>query len=258
MAKLKVDVSELLDAMRSASDGVTYYFNRQMGVVDYRVDFDDFESDEESDDDTDFFNEDIWVEVPTLSSREGYERMASFAETVDEPDIRDLLDTALGGRGSFRRFRDIVDRYPDVEARWRKFERDHLEQEAIRWLETLDIQPEYSLPNIPIPEPPAAVEATPKLGLIDLLLLGAPDGNIDVVEHKVMRVYLAASESAARQCFKNLARDICGVCGVGWRKRFVQGVSAFEMDRYCLSVEGTRVELLVDVHPSVTKHFSSR
>lgn len=257
MMKLKVDMNDILDAMRSASDGVTYYFNRQMGVVDYRVEIDDFESDDESDD-TDFFDEDVWVEVPTLSSREGYDLMASFADSVDEPDIRDLLDTALGGRGPFRRFRDVVDRYPDVEARWRKFERDHVEQEAIRWLESLDILPEYSLPNIPIPEPPAAVEASSKLGLIELLLMGAPEGMTDVVDHKVMRVYLAASESKARSCFKNLARDICGVCGIGWRNRFVKGVSKFEMDRYCLSVEGTRVELLVDVHPSVTKLFSYR
>jgi hypothetical protein len=246
---------QLLDAMQSAPDGVTYYLNRKTGVVDYRVEGDDFGADEGGDDEPDFFDETTWLEVPTLSSREGYHLMASFAETIDEPDIRRLLDTALDGRGAFRRFREVVDQYPDVKARWRSFEREYLEREAIDWLGSVGIEPEYTLPSIPIPEPPAAVEARDKLELIDLLIFGAPDGKTEVIEGKVTRVYLAGSESEARKCFKDLAREICGVCGVGWRKRFVQGVSTFEMDRYGLSVEGARVELLVDVHSSVTKRF---
>lgn len=255
VVKLKVDMGEIVDAMRSASDGVTYYLNRKTGAVNYRVELDDFGMDDAGDRDTDFFDETTWIEIPALSSREGYNLMASFAETIDEPNIRPLLDTALDGRGAFRRFRDVVERYPDVEARWRSFEQEHLEGEAIDWLQSLDIEPEYTLPSIPIPELRAAVKARDTLGLIDLLIFGAPDGKTEVIEGKVTRVYLAGSESEARKCFKDLAREICGVCGVEWRKRFIQGLSTFEMDRYELSVEGARVELLIDVHSSVTKRF---
>ena len=133
MSKLKVDMTGILDAMRSGADSTTHYLNRRTGEVDFRVDDDDFADCGDGDGDgdgEDFSNEDTWAEIPALTSREGYDLMASFAETVQEEDVREMLDTALHGAGAFRRFRDVVRRFPDVEARWRKFERDQLERDA--------------------------------------------------------------------------------------------------------------------------------
>jgi hypothetical protein len=45
-------------------------------------------------------------------------RHCEFARDVDEDDIRAQLDLALEGKGAFRRFREVVFRYPDLKKAW--------------------------------------------------------------------------------------------------------------------------------------------
>jgi len=62
------------------------------------------------------------VEIPKQESRDGYEDMVEFAETVTNPHLRDLLDVALRGKGAFRRFKDVLLGYPAERERWFEFE----------------------------------------------------------------------------------------------------------------------------------------
>ena len=55
--------------------------------------------------------------------------------------------------------------------------------------------------------------------------------------------------------FKNLAREICEYHGIAWRNRFIQNTSRFDMERTHLQVEGTTVQLLIDVPLSIWKAF---
>lgn len=70
-----------------------------------------------------------------------YGWMAAFAASLEGSPVRDVLAAALHGRGAFRRFKDVLGRYPAERERWFRF-RDDRVREAIReWLEEHGIEP---------------------------------------------------------------------------------------------------------------------
>jgi hypothetical protein len=44
--------------------------------------------------------------------------MEAFVATVTDPDRADRLSIAISGRGAFRRFKDVLARWPDELERW--------------------------------------------------------------------------------------------------------------------------------------------
>jgi hypothetical protein len=111
----------------------------------------------------------------------------------------------------------------------------------------------------PIDDPPRAEQrapAPPKIGLLDMLLLGAPDGKSELIDGRVLRVITLANSSEARGVFKQLARELCAFFGVEWRNRFIEGKSVFEIERAHLRINGKGVELSIEVPPNVWRSFS--
>lgn len=82
-----------------------------------------------------------FVEIPRTESRIAYQDMADFIETVDAPRVQDRLWSAIEGRGAFRRFRETIRRYPDLEQRWYTFSEAPSRERAIAWLRTEGIEP---------------------------------------------------------------------------------------------------------------------
>jgi hypothetical protein len=185
--------------------------------------------------------------------------MVRFAESVEDDDIRDQLEVALHGKGAFGRFRDVVFRYHDLKTRWTATKQRVDLEEAERWLASIGIDPVYELRSL---EGTAATERmTPapgrKIDLIDLLLLGAPDGKTELLHGRVLRQLSRSSESEARSAFKRLARDLCTYYGLPWRKRLVEGTSTFAIERAHLQVEGRLVHLAIEVTPATWNAFAS-
>ncbi len=83
-----------------------------------------------------------FLPVPTQDSREGYNDMVAFAETVKNERLRDLLDVALDGKGAFRRFKDVLDGYPEERQRWFAFKNQQVRQRILDWLESEGIEAE--------------------------------------------------------------------------------------------------------------------
>lgn len=79
--------------------------------------------------------------IPMRESREGYEVMIAFAGTVEDRQLRKKIDMALDGKGAFRRFRNVLNQYPDELERWYKFKDDWMRDEAIQWLLDNGIEP---------------------------------------------------------------------------------------------------------------------
>jgi len=132
--------------------------------------------------------------------------------------------------------------------------REALLERAKSWLDALGIVPEFDLPSV---EPPAASrEARPlRVTLLDLLLLGAPDGNTELIEGQVFRSIDMRTASAARGLFKQIARELCGYFGVEWRNRHVEGKSSFDLERAHLAVDGSHVDLRIDMPRAVWDTF---
>lgn len=84
----------------------------------------------DQEDEDDEIDPDRYVEIPKRESREAYEDMVEFAETVTNSHLRDLLDVALRGKGAFRRFKDVLLGYPAERERWFGFE-ERRQREAI-------------------------------------------------------------------------------------------------------------------------------
>lgn len=199
---------------------------------------------------------DRYLVIPTFESREEFGIMAAFTESVVDEDVRELLTVALGCRkGVFARFRDAIARYPDVREHWYLFQRQRRAEWMRAWLVREGVEAELELPAPTLSEAEQIGRQPERPGLVDLLLLGAPNGKTELLRGRVERVLECSDESEARSAFRRLAREVCEWNGVAWRKRFIQGTSTYEIERFRLELRGTRLVLSVLVPTEVWEAF---
>jgi hypothetical protein len=114
-----------------------------------------------------------WVEVLPVPSREQYRMMERFIETVTHAPLKERLQDSIVGKGAFRRFKDVITRFPDERKRWFAFRDVLLHRHILEWLKAEKIEvlemPAWSLelPTTPSPdggaeEAPLAVAAAPE------------------------------------------------------------------------------------------------
>jgi Uncharacterised protein family (UPF0158) len=82
-----------------------------------------------------------FMRIPQAESREGYEDMEAFIETVSDQHLQELLWVAIRGKGAFRRFKDVLAAYPQERERWFQFRDERLQRRALDWLEDEGINP---------------------------------------------------------------------------------------------------------------------
>ncbi len=85
--------------------------------------------------------EDRYIIIPERTSNDAYEVMVEFAKRLDNFDVSEELFDALDGRGAFRRFKDTLRRYPDIEKEWYDFQLATEKQEVREWLWSIGIEP---------------------------------------------------------------------------------------------------------------------
>lgn len=82
-----------------------------------------------------------YISIPQSDSHEGYGDMEDFIGTVRDPHLQELLEVAIQGRGAFRRFKDVLLRYPQERERWFAFSDAQVQQRVLDWLESEGIEP---------------------------------------------------------------------------------------------------------------------
>jgi predicted nucleotidyltransferase len=98
------------------------------------------------------------VSVPEPDAHRDFRDMEAFIATVAEPRLREELQRATGGRGAFRRFRDVLgDNFHERE-RWFQFKRERLRKHMTDWLASLDIEPLWEEPLPPPLQPPVRTQ----------------------------------------------------------------------------------------------------
>jgi hypothetical protein len=85
--------------------------------------------------------------VEPLESHEEYDWMVQFASSIDDPRLRELLGVALDGRGAFRRFKDVLARWPKERERWFAFQDQRLQDAMQEWLTAHEIDPTTAPPK---------------------------------------------------------------------------------------------------------------
>lgn len=127
-----------LDELSSALEGDPVYGGGRIDlrtgevwpetVFDEGIEVDDEDGDEDAED------PERWLWVECEGSRMAYRDMELFTAGVADPVAAERLARALDGPGPFRRFRDQVMRWPDLETEWNAFTRDRCRGRARAWL----------------------------------------------------------------------------------------------------------------------------
>lgn len=140
----KDDISLIVETMKSRYGEDTYgYIDRETGEVligcsDYPLDIIPNEEDEEDENYEEVEAEFIrrYFPIPQEGSRDTYQDMIDFIETVEDERLQDLLGVAVQGRGAFGRFKDVLHR-PEYELernRWFMFSEKREYDRAVEWL----------------------------------------------------------------------------------------------------------------------------
>lgn len=82
-----------------------------------------------------------FIFIPKRDSFEAYDIMVQFVKKLDDIDISEELFDALDGKGAFRRFKNVIKRYPKIEKQWYKYKEEADKQEVREWLWSIGIEP---------------------------------------------------------------------------------------------------------------------
>ena len=135
---LKIDLEDLCLAMENSSYDLDYYLDLETGEVIFISDYMDDANLEELKDRIDE-NPDRYEPIPKAESYEDYDDMVDFISTVEDEHLVELLEIAIDGKGAFRRFKDVLARYPEEKERWYRFKNERMKERAISWLEAIGI-----------------------------------------------------------------------------------------------------------------------
>lgn len=79
--------------------------------------------------------------IPSIDSSEAYDDMVKFIDTIEDRHLAELLSVAIGGKGAFRRFKDVLLSYPIERQRWFEFQSDLMVRRVEEWLQEIGIEP---------------------------------------------------------------------------------------------------------------------
>lgn len=152
MAGIKIDWVVLEAAFESHAPELSVWLNKNTGeIVNVAPDTDPAERAR--------VHTPGWVEVQPVPSREQYRMMERFIETVTHGPLKERLQDSIVGKGAFRRFKDVISRFPDERKRWFAFRDVLLHRYILEWLKGEKIEviemPAWSLelPSTPSSEP---------------------------------------------------------------------------------------------------------
>ena len=167
--KIKIDIDKVITAMDSSYFELNYYLNTETGsvvMVSYEtrrqlveiyeeaggtangqeedediesllknLDIPDWQKDAlRAANDVENNFGDRYISIPGADSNQGYEDMQEFADSLTDQRVRDRLLDALERQHPFRRFKDVLYNFTDIQQQWYQF-KDHLQKaRAIEWL----------------------------------------------------------------------------------------------------------------------------
>jgi len=135
---LKIDLDELCSAMEDSSYEHNYYLDLKTGEI---LLISDYMGDEETHKLRDKIDEEPkrYELVPKAEPHESYEDMEDFITTVEDEHLAELFEVAIDGKGAFRRFKDVLARYPEERERWFRFKDEQMQKRALEWLDDIGI-----------------------------------------------------------------------------------------------------------------------
>ena len=134
LRSLKVDLDQLVDVLEGDPVAGGGRIDLHTGEVWPEAVFEYGIESEEEGEEEDLDDGERWLWVVSEGSRAGYRDMELFVAGVAEPDLAERMARALEGRGAFRRFRDELTRWPDLQDRWFVYSAERRRGRARAWL----------------------------------------------------------------------------------------------------------------------------
>jgi len=136
--QLPIDLQELCAAFEDSSEDHRYFLDFQTGAVNLDI-FDAAER-EELDEMVDEASKECYRYLPIAESQVGYEDMIEYIETIKGANLKEKLSIAISGSGAFRRFKDVLNSYPNERERWFKFKDEKVMERVNEWLDEEGIE----------------------------------------------------------------------------------------------------------------------
>jgi hypothetical protein len=108
-------------------------------------------AEETAEEDADEEDPDRWLAVWCEGSEDGYQDMEDFVATVADDEQAERLSIAISGRGAFRRFKDVLSRWPEGLQRWFAFSDERKRGRARSWLIDAGYSPRTPRRSAPAP-----------------------------------------------------------------------------------------------------------
>ncbi|MCH5465674.1 UPF0158 family protein [Levilactobacillus tujiorum] len=124
---MKVKFSEVMDAVESAGDDITFYYAKDtQTVVSVMEDGDDGIADDIEE------HWDRYIQLPSKYEVNDYHIMEEFIWNLSDEQQQNQLENAISGRGAFRYFRDVVAQF-DLTQDWYIFRDTAYEKIGREW-----------------------------------------------------------------------------------------------------------------------------
>ncbi len=136
---LPVDLEELSTVLEDDPAQGDGRIDRRTGEVWAQVAIDDAR--DEGDEDPDDEDPDRWLAVWCEGSHAAYGDMEDFIAALSDRDRADRLSIAISGRGAFRRFKDVLERWPDEREAWYVYSAERQRGRARAWLAAAGYSP---------------------------------------------------------------------------------------------------------------------
>lgn len=139
--QVPADLQELSFIFEDSSCEHRSYLDLKTGEI-IRI-FDDIMEPDEKEELDDRVEEGLgerYITIPNAESHDGYRDMEDFIETVNDMNLKEKLNTAIAGKGAFRRFKDVLNYYPKERERWFKFKDEKVLERVNEWLDEEGIE----------------------------------------------------------------------------------------------------------------------
>ena len=123
----------------SDSGGAVHYIDNDTGAIILLMGDEligeNIDEDMASDDLEEYLMNRNLTTIEPIGSRQGYQILAEFVDTLPDGIIRIRLDDAIHGKGVFRRFKDRLYEYPEIQKQYYHLAELAHREIALRWLE---------------------------------------------------------------------------------------------------------------------------
>ena len=133
-------MEELIFAMQDHSYFLNHYLDTKTGdIIPLSEDSDCIEEEEDRDKiESDESNRFIYIEP--IGSSESYRIMEDFIYQISNNEIKMKLSQAINRSKPFRRFKDQLSEYPDIEEKWFEYNDSRMKEYALEWLKNNGIK----------------------------------------------------------------------------------------------------------------------